>query len=122
MTTTLNTNTINTVTGFNGTSGTYTTSLAGGGGYLISNGTFSNSYSMADNVMTVNGSDSSLTVKGKVIINGKDLEERLSNLEKVLGIPEYDGEMFIKYPSLKVKYDDYINELSKKRTWDALKG
>lgn len=72
--------------------------------------------------MTVNGSDSSLTVKGKVIINERNLEERLDNIEKVLGIPEADGAMFVKYPSLKKKYDEYINELAKLRTWDALKG
>lgn len=51
----------------------------------------------------------------------EELEERLSNIEKVLGIPKADGVMFVKYPSLKKKYDAYINELTKLRTWDALK-
>lgn len=87
-----------------------------------SNYTVSPSYSMGDNVITVNGTDASLTVKGKVIINERNLEERLSNIEKVLGIPEADGPMFIKYPSLKKKYDEYINELAKMKTWDSLKG
>lgn len=107
MTNILNTNTISTTQGYNGT---------------FSNYTISPSYSMGDNIMTVNGSDSSLTVKGKVIINERNLEERLDNIEKVLGIPEADGAMFVKYPSLKKKYDEYINELAKLRTWDALKG
>lgn len=114
MTTTLHTksNTLATLSNistsaFNGTSSNYT---------------ISPNYSMGDNILTVNGSDPSLTVKGKVIINERDLEERLVNIEKVLGIPEVDGPMFVKYPSLKKKYDDYINELAKMRTWDALKG
>lgn len=106
MTNILNTNTISTSQGFNGTSSTYT---------------ISPSYTMADNVLTVNGEQASLTVKGKVVVNGRDLEERLDNIEKVLGIPEADGAMFVKYPKLKKKYDDYINELAKLRAWDALK-
>jgi hypothetical protein len=105
---TLTTNTISTAAGYNGVSSTYTISPP--------------SYNMWDNILTVNGTDASLTVKGKCIINGRDLEERLDNIEKVLGIPEADGDMFTKYPSLKKKYDDYINELAKLRTWDALKG
>lgn len=109
MTNILNTNTISTVAGFNGTTtSTYTLSPP--------------SYSLGDSVISVNGHEASLTVKGKCIINGKDLEERLDNIEKVLGIPETDSAMFIKYPSLKKKYDEYINELAKLRTWDTLKG
>ena len=126
MTSTLTTNTISTAAGFNGT--TYTTTLVssgGGGGGGNSSKIFytssPNNYSIADSVLSVNGTDASLTVKGKCIINGRDLEERLNNIEKVLGIPEVDGEMFTKYPRLKKKYDDYINELAKLRTWDALK-
>ena len=108
MTSTLTTNTISTAAGFNGISSNYTISPS--------------NYSMGDNILTVNGNDASLTVKGKCIINGRDLEERLDNIEKVLGIPEAPSEMFTKYPSLKKKYDEYINELAKLRTWDALKG
>ena len=119
MTTTLNTSTISTAAGFNGT--TYTTSISGGGGGGILYTNTSPSYSIADSVLSVNGADASLTVKGKCIINGRDLEERLDNIEKVLGIPEAPADMFTRYPNLKKKYDDYINELAKLRTWDALK-
>ena len=41
-----------------------------------------------------------LEVKGNVKINGIDLEERLSTIEKVLQIPTRDATMEAKYPSL----------------------
>lgn len=109
MTNTLNTNTLNTVTGFNGTSGQYLVSNGGAG------------YSFTDSILSVNNNPSGLSVKGTVTINGRDLEQRLETIEKVLGIPERDTELEEKYPKLKKMYDDYINELSKYRTWDALK-
>ena len=74
-----------------------------------------------DPVLTVERSNNTLTIKGKCLVNGKDLEERLENIEKVLGIPEAPADMFTKYPHLKKKYDSYINELAKLRTWDSLK-
>lgn len=63
-----------------------------------------------------------LDVKGTVKINGIDLEERLKTIEKVLMIPERDVTMEAKYPSLKKKYDEYINLLGKYRTFEAIKG
>lgn len=63
-----------------------------------------------------------LEVKGKVIMNGIDLEERLKTIEKVLMIPERDATMEAKYPSLKKKYDEYIAALGKYRTFEAIKG
>lgn len=63
-----------------------------------------------------------LDVKGKVKINGIDLEERLQIIEKVLGIPERNAEMESKYPSLKKKFDDYINSLEKYKTFERIKG
>lgn len=63
-----------------------------------------------------------LEVKGNVVINGIDLEERLKTIEKVLMIPERDAIMETKYPSLKKKYDEYIKALAKYRTWEAIKG
>jgi len=63
-----------------------------------------------------------LEVKGNVVINGLDLEERLKTIEKVLMIPERDAKMEAKYPSLKKKYDEYINALGKYRTFEAIKG
>jgi hypothetical protein len=63
-----------------------------------------------------------LDVKGIVRINGVNLEERLRTIERVLAIPERDADMEAKYPSLKKKFDDYINTLEKYRTFDRLKG
>lgn len=63
-----------------------------------------------------------LEVKGQVRINGIDLEERLKTIERVLAIPERDATMEAKYPSLKKKFDEYINALEKYRTFERLKG
>ena len=63
-----------------------------------------------------------LDVKGNVKINGIDLEERLKTIERVLLIPERDATMEAKYPSLKKKYDEYINALEKYRTFERIKG
>jgi hypothetical protein len=63
-----------------------------------------------------------LEVKGTVVINGIDLEERLKTIERVLAIPERDATMEAKYPSLKKKFDDYINTLEKYRTFERIKG
>jgi hypothetical protein len=63
-----------------------------------------------------------LDVKGTVKINGIDLEERLSIIERVLMIPERDATMEGKYPSLKKKFDDYINTLEKYKTFERIKG
>lgn len=63
-----------------------------------------------------------LEVKGNVVINGIDLEERLKTIERVLAIPERDAIMEAKYPSLKKKFDEYINALEKYKTWERIKG
>ena len=110
-----NTTMIGTTSGFNGTSygiGTSTTP------YTLSN---SNGYSMSPNV-TINIEPPSLEVKGKIIHNGQDLEERLKTIEKVLMIPERDAIMEAKYPSLKKKYDEYIKTLEQCRMLASIKG
>jgi len=66
--------------------------------------------------------DATLTVKGKVVINDRDLEERLNTIEKVLQIPERDVKLEKKHPKLQKMYYDYINELAKYRMWHAIKG
>jgi hypothetical protein len=63
-----------------------------------------------------------LEVKGRLVINGRDLEERLNTIEKVLQIPERDVKLEKKHPNLKKLYDDYINALGKYRTFEAIKG
>ena len=63
-----------------------------------------------------------LEVKGRMVINGRDLEERLETIEKVLQIPERDVKLEKKHPKLKKLYDEYINALGKYRTFEAIKG
>jgi hypothetical protein len=72
--------------------------------------------------MVVHNDPASLEVKGKVVINGQDLEERLSTIETVLQIPERDVKLEKKHPKLKKLYDEYIQALGKYRTFEAIKG
>ena len=64
----------------------------------------------------------SLEVNGKLLFNGFDLEERLSTIEKVLGIPTRDIKMEKKYPRLYELHQQYMLELEKYHTWDRIKG
>lgn len=68
------------------------------------------------------GPSTTLQVDGRIVINERDLEERLSTIEKILQIPERDVKLEKKYPKLKSLYDAYIKELSKVRMWETLKG
>ena len=95
-----------------GNGGTYTT---------ISNGSVNN-YSLGDHILTVKQAPATMEVKGNVVINGIDLEERLKTIEKVLLIPERDVILEQKHPKLKKLYDEYINALGKYRTFEAIKG
>ena len=63
-----------------------------------------------------------LEVKGKVKINGEDLEERLERIEQVLSIPTRDVTMEDKHPKLRKIYEEYMRELAKYKTWDRIKG
>ena len=75
-----------------------------------------------DTVLKVTQSPPELEVKGRLVINGQDLEERLNTIEKVLSIPERDVRIEEKHPRLKKLYDEYITALGKYRTFDAIKG
>jgi hypothetical protein len=75
-----------------------------------------------DNVMVVSNNPPELEVKGRMVINGRDLEERLNTIEKVLQIPERDVKLEKKHPKLKKLYDEYIHALAKYRTFEAIKG
>jgi hypothetical protein len=63
-----------------------------------------------------------IEVKGNMVINGRDLEERLKTIETVLQIPERDVILEHKHPKLKKLYDEYIQALGKYRTFEAIKG
>jgi hypothetical protein len=76
----------------------------------------------SNSVLTARNDPAELEVKGKLVLNGQDLEERLKTIEYVLGLPERDVTMESKYPSLKKKYDEYVKALAKYRTFEAIKG
>lgn len=61
-----------------------------------------------------------LTVKGKVVINGENLEDRLNRIETLLNIPIRDKEMEEEFPKLKQLWQEYEQELEKYKTWKRL--
>ena len=107
----------------------YTTNTTATGAFLTSNGSNGMTWTTGANtitnseVMRINQTDPpTLDIKGNLVINGRDLEERLDTIEKVLCIPERDVILEKKHPKLKKLYDDYINALGKYRTFEAIKG
>jgi hypothetical protein len=93
------------------------------GQFLTTNGSNGTSWTNSnDSVLVAKNNPPELEVKGRLVLNGLDIEERLKTIEKVLMIPERDAKMEAKYPSLKKKYDEYINALGKYRTFEAIKG
>jgi hypothetical protein len=106
----------------NATAANYTLGASIGYNGTYSTVTSASNVTLGDNVLKINGNPASLDVKGKVIINGLDLEERLKTIENLLLIPERDVILESKYPSLKKKYDEYIKSLEKYRMWETIKG
>jgi hypothetical protein len=100
----------------NGTSGQFLTSGSNGT-------TWANSTVGTNPALTIKPTNPpELEVKGRMVINGRDLEERLDTIEKVLRIPERDVILEKKHPKLKKLYDEYIHALAKYRTFEAIKG
>lgn len=62
-----------------------------------------------------------LEVKGRMIINGIDLEERLSIIENLLNIPTRDAKMEEKYEKLRNLSNQYNQALEEYKTWERLK-
>ena len=100
----------------------YTTN--GTAGQFLTSGSNGTSWSNANNeVIRINQTNPpQLEVKGRMVINGVDLEERLNTIEKVLSIPERDVILERKHPKLKKLYNEYIHALAKYRTFEAIKG
>jgi hypothetical protein len=99
----------------------YTTS--GTAGQFLTSGSNGTAWSNSnDTVLKVTQSPPELEVKGRLVLNGVDLEERLDTIEKVLQIPERDVILEKKHPKLKKLYDEYITALGKYRTFEAIKG
>ena len=112
-------NTLGHVYTTNTTAGQFLTS-SGSNGMSWTTGTTTTPY---DAVMKINqATPNTVEVKGNIVINGPDLEERLNTIEKVLQIPERDVILEKKYPKLKKLYDEYINALGKYRTFESIKG
>ena len=99
----------------------YTTNTTAGQ-FLTSGSNGTSWANLSDNVVVAKTNPAELEVKGRMVINGVDLEERLNTIEKVLCIPERDVILEKKHPKLKKLYDEYINALGKYRTFDAIKG
>jgi len=102
----------------------YTTNTTSGQ-FLTTNGSNGLSWTTTNpvnDVMVVSNNPAGLEVKGRVVINGQDLEERLNTIEKVLQIPERDVKLEKKHPKLKKLYDEYMSALGKYRTWESIKG
>ena len=104
----------------NTTSGQFLTSSGTSNGMIWSTGT--TSVPNSEVMKITQGSPPELEVKGRIVLNGQDLEERLKTIEKVLTIPERDVKLEKKHPKLKKLYDEYINALGKYRTFEAIKG
>jgi hypothetical protein len=106
--------------------GIFTTNNTGSAGQFLTSGsngtTWTTTTTPYDKILVAKNNPASLEVKGRMIINGQDLEERLDTIEKVLCIPERDVKLEQKHPKLKKLYDDYINALGKYRTFQAIKG
>lgn len=124
MATTLHTkqNTLTTLNNISatGASGQFLTAASNGTSYTTS---WSQANIPNSEVMRINQTNPpELEVKGRMVLNGVDLEERLSTIEKVLQIPERDVILEKKHPKLKKLYDEYINALGKYRTFESIKG
>ena len=106
----------------------YTTNNTGSAGQFLTTATNGTSWStgtssIPNETIRINQTNPpTVDIKGNLVINGRDLEERLDTIEKVLQIPERDVILERKHPKLKKLYDEYINALGKYRTFEAIKG
>jgi hypothetical protein len=66
--------------------------------------------------------NATLSIEGKVKINGEYLDERLERIETLLHIPIRDVTMEQKYSRLKTLWQEYNQELEKYKIWETLKG
>jgi hypothetical protein len=104
----------------------YTTNTTSG--QFLTSGSNGTTWSTGNNitnseVMRINQTNpATIEVKGNMVINGRDLEERLKTIEQVLTIPERDVKLEAKHPKLKKLYNEYIHALAKYRTFEAIKG
>lgn len=141
------TSTFNTISGATGSTVTLSTGAGSNGTYLVTGGGVGGSTITTSNLSWANPSTNftssngnavmtmpygedkivvaekaALEVKGKMVLNGMDLEERLNTIETVLQIPTRDVTIEAKHPKLAELYKEYMHELEKYKTWDRIKG
>lgn len=112
------------------TSSIYVTNGSGGGtttwaptpntNFTNSNGTAVMSIPHGEQKVVID-ENAALEVKGRMVINGIDLEERLSTIEKHLDIPTRDVTMEEKYEKLRSLSNQYKQALEEYKTWERLK-
>jgi hypothetical protein len=108
--------------------------VGGGGSGGVGTATYTNSNSSwtstngkpvmtiphGENKVIIDGT-AALEVKGRMIINGIDLDERLSTIEKLLHIPTRDVKLEEKYEKLRILSNQYKQALEEYKTWERLK-
>lgn len=110
-------------------SNSFTITSTGGGGTNYTNSSSSWTSTNGKPVMTIPHGENkvvidekaALEVKGRMIINGIDLEERLSIIENLLNIPTRDAKMEDKYEKLRNLSNQYNQALEEYKTWERLK-
>lgn len=99
------------------TKATYPTNWASNSSYQI--GTSTGAYCGGGPIGTT--SSPSLTVNGKIILNGESLDERLTRIENLLYIPQRDIELEKKYERLRDAWAAYQEALDGCKNWEILK-
>jgi hypothetical protein len=77
--------------------------------------------SSQNSLFTVNGSTNKVEVKAALEVNGRDILKELDEMRDALLLLKRDINMEDKYPRLKEIKDEYERELSKYKTFDAIK-
>lgn len=116
----INNGTTNSIYVTGGVSGTTTWAPTPNTNFTNSNGTAVMSIPHGEQKVVID-ENAALEVKGRMVINGIDLEERLSTIENVLNIPTRDATMEEKYEKLRSLSNQYKQALEEYKTWERLK-
>lgn len=109
-----------------GHNGSYLTSASSGTVSWSTPSTYFNNGSKSVMTIPAGGDEviiepsASLIVKGSIIMNGEDVDERLRRIETLVNIPSRDIEMEQEFPKLKQLWEEYNSELEKYKTWKRL--
>lgn len=72
-------------------------------------------------IMEISSNEKSMKVNGKLVINGEDIDERLTRIEDMLHIPRRDIILEEKYEKLKMLWKEYTDTLDAIKTWETIK-